>query len=133
MDFRPCRGATFTQTRFFYSAALKIKIELDSFSIMAFLLKGNVGSVTESFQHDQHACLWQKKIGMPNFCQLGNRQAVYKCNIQQTGRGGKNHPRNHPKGKAYHGSVFPLCHHITLSCRMLPTLQLFSGPEQEGF
>lgn len=26
---------------------------------------------------------------MPNFCQLGNRQAVYKCNIQQTGRGGE--------------------------------------------
>lgn len=69
-----------------------------------------------------------QETDMPNFCQLSKRQTVQQCSIEQTG--GKEKIK-HPRGEAYHGTVFPLCHHITLSCRMLPTPQLLCATEQE--
>lgn len=44
-----------------------------------------------------------QETDMPNFCQLSKRQTVQQCSTEQTG--GKEKIK-HPRGEAYHGTVF---------------------------
>lgn len=62
---------------------------------------------------------------MPSFCPLANRQAEggKKCSIEES-------PQKSPQGDVF---PWPLCQHITLLYRMLPTPQLFRNPNKRAF
>lgn len=85
--------------------------------------------ITESLQHDQHAMLWQQKTKKRDVCPVSVRS------LTDRQRGEKVQHRKESPQKSPQGDVFPwpLCQHITLLYRMLPTPQLFRKPNKRAF